>query len=47
MSLCNAGQRDMPLSSVGRTQAAKLGARLTGETLTCVYSSDLIRAREV
>lgn len=37
----------MMLSSIGRTQAAKLGVRLAHETVTRVYSSDLMRAREV
>ena len=41
------GQLDVPLSSVGRSQASRLGARFSLEPVTCAYSSDLQRAREV
>ncbi|MFC4455615.1 histidine phosphatase family protein [Deinococcus sonorensis] len=38
------GQSDVPLSAVGRLQAASLAERLTGQSFGGVYSSDLRRA---
>jgi len=40
------GHQDVPLSDLGRVQAARLRARLGGEEITAAYSSDLSRARE-
>jgi broad specificity phosphatase PhoE len=38
------GQTDTPLSDVGIGQAARLGSRLAGETISTIVSSDLERA---
>ncbi|MBK8406368.1 MAG: histidine phosphatase family protein [Sandaracinaceae bacterium] len=38
------GQGDAPLSELGKQQAARVGARLAGETFDKVVSSDLTRA---
>ena len=40
------GHQDVPLSDLGRRQAARLGERLRAEAITAAYSSDLARARE-
>lgn len=40
------GQTDVPLSAVGRLQAASLAERLTGQEFGAVYSSDLLRASQ-
>lgn len=40
------GHEDVPLNDVGRTQADALGARLAGEPIHALYSSDLVRAFE-
>jgi probable phosphoglycerate mutase len=39
------GQADVPLSPLGERQAIRVGAYLAGETLDCIVSSDLQRAR--
>ena len=39
------GSQDVPLSELGRRQAAALGAALKGGRLTHVYSSPMERAR--
>jgi broad specificity phosphatase PhoE len=49
-SVANAGRRfqgsqDVPLSDLGRHQAAALGAALRGRRLAHVYASPLVRAR--
>ena len=41
------GQLDSSLAPNGRKQATLLGHRLASECVTHVYSSDLIRAKEV
>ena len=38
------GQEDVLLDETGQRQAAALGLRLAGETLTAIYASDLKRA---
>jgi len=40
------GQTDVPLSAVGRRQAAALARRLASEEIDAIYASDLRRARE-
>lgn len=40
------GQRDLPLSERGRTQAAQWGERLRGVAWRAVYTSPLARCRE-
>ncbi len=40
------GQRDVPLSDLGREQAAKLAGYLKDETFSAIYASDLSRAKE-
>jgi 2,3-bisphosphoglycerate-dependent phosphoglycerate mutase len=40
------GHIDIPLSDVGRRQAALLGQALSGEPVTAIYASDLSRAWE-
>jgi probable phosphoglycerate mutase len=40
------GHLDSPLTAAGRAQAQALGARLAGERIDALYSSDLGRARE-
>jgi probable phosphoglycerate mutase len=40
------GHRDTDLSELGRTQAGALVARLAGERIDAIWSSDLARARE-
>jgi broad specificity phosphatase PhoE len=40
------GHADRPLTELGREQAEALADRLEGVTLTAVYASDLIRARD-
>ena len=40
------GQTDIPLSDVGRWQAAQLGRALADEQVTAIYASDLSRAWE-
>lgn len=40
------GQSDVPLSALGRRQAARLAERLAGEEIDAVYASDLGRAFE-
>jgi 2,3-bisphosphoglycerate-dependent phosphoglycerate mutase len=40
------GHIDIPLSEVGRRQAALLGQALSGEPVTAIYASDLSRAWE-
>jgi broad specificity phosphatase PhoE len=40
------GWRDTPLNDRGRQQAAELAARLAGQGLASIWSSDLSRARE-
>jgi alpha-ribazole phosphatase len=40
------GQTDIPLNTLGRLQAARLGRRLAGQQLEAIVCSDLRRARE-
>jgi broad specificity phosphatase PhoE len=40
------GFRDTPLNDVGRRQAHELAARVTGDRIASLWSSDLSRARE-
>lgn len=40
------GHADVPLSEVGRAQAAALARRLAGESLDVIYTSDLSRAHD-
>lgn len=40
------GHRDIPLSEQGRGQAHWLAERLQEETISAIYTSDLVRARE-
>lgn len=40
------GWRDTPLNATGRRQAAELAERTAGEGIVCLWSSDLMRARE-
>lgn len=40
------GHQDVPLSDLGRQQAARLGERLRSEAISAAYASDLARARE-
>jgi alpha-ribazole phosphatase len=40
------GQRQVPLSELGRRQVATLAGRLAGERIQAVWSSDLLRARQ-
>jgi broad specificity phosphatase PhoE len=40
------GRTDIPLNDVGRAQARALAARLVGEPITSVTTSDLLRAGE-
>lgn len=40
------GQSDIPLNEMGRQQAQALTKRLQGSSFACVYTSDLLRARE-
>ncbi len=40
------GHHDVPLGDEGRAQAERLAARLAGESIDAVYTSDLARARE-
>jgi len=40
------GQIDHALDDTGERQAAKLGGRLAGETISAIYTSDLLRARQ-
>ena len=41
------GQADVPLNDTGRQQARLAAEKLACETFTSVYSSDLIRVKEV
>jgi broad specificity phosphatase PhoE len=41
-----AGSVDIPLSGIGREQAARLGQRLAGCRLTALYTSPMSRARD-
>jgi phosphoserine phosphatase len=40
------GITNLPLTAQGRAQARALSVRLAGERADCIYSSDLLRARE-
>jgi probable phosphoglycerate mutase len=40
------GQTDTPLNDLGRRQAAALADRLSADSVTAIYTSDLLRARE-
>lgn len=40
------GNNDTPLNAVGRAQAQRVAARLAGEPVRAIYSSDLARAYE-
>lgn len=40
------GQVDAPLNAMGLEQARRLGARVAGETVHHLYSSDLLRTRQ-
>jgi probable phosphoglycerate mutase len=40
------GHADPPLNDDGREQARELAERVSGEDITAVYTSDLLRARE-
>jgi broad specificity phosphatase PhoE len=40
------GHQDVPLSDLGRQQAARLGERLRSEAISAAYTSDLARARD-
>jgi len=40
------GQSDVPLSELGKRQAERIAARLTGKSIDVVYASDLERAWE-
>lgn len=41
------GQADVPLNDTGRQQARLAAEKLACETFTSIYSSDLIRVKEV
>jgi broad specificity phosphatase PhoE len=40
------GSSDMALNALGQRQAVTVAKRLADETIDCIYSSDLIRARQ-
>lgn len=40
------GQSDVPLNTTGRVQATTLTLKLTGQSFSAIYSSDLKRAKE-